>query len=94
MSAHRKKVLKLPARLDTAAAGKLKRHLVSRRGSDLSIDAGAVVMLGTMCAEVLLSAAQLWRQEGRALTVASPSVSFSESLRLLGIASDLLPAKD
>ena len=94
MSGRRKKTLKLNGRLDSAAAAQLRQDLIARRGADLAVDAGGVASLGAMSAQVLLAAAQAWRQDGRALTIATASASFSESLRLLGMTADLRAVKD
>lgn len=94
MSGRRKKTLKLNGRLDSAAATQLRNDLIARRGVDLNVDAEGVVSLGAMSAQVLLAAAQAWRQDGRSLAIGNASAPFSESLKLMGIGADLLAVKD
>lgn len=94
MSGRRKKTLKLNGRLDSAAAARLKQDLVARHGADLTVDAGGVASIGAMSAQVLLAAAQAWRQDGRSLKIGNASAPFSEGLRLMGMTADLRAVKD
>jgi anti-anti-sigma regulatory factor len=50
--------LRLPVRLDFAAARDLHAELLERRGSALSVDGTAVTFCGALAAQVLLSASR------------------------------------
>lgn len=72
--------LALPSRLDLTASAPLRDALLARRGRALTIDAGAVSHLGTLCLQILLSAAAEWRRERLAFTLSPCSSAFSRAL--------------
>jgi chemotaxis protein CheX len=84
----------LPPIMDIKAAGPLHAELLARRGKPLAMDASNVQRLGGQCLQVLMAAFAAWRADRKALTIASPSDAFRESLALLGFTVDSLTAKD
>jgi chemotaxis protein CheX len=84
--------LSLAARLDLNAARPLHAALLARRGDDLVIDAGRVQHLGALGLQLLLAAAQGWRQAGFAVSFARRSPEFDDALRLFGVTLDDLQA--
>ncbi len=80
--------LQLAARLDLGAAKPLHAALLSRCGGDLVLDAGQVTHLGALGLQLLLSAAQSWRQAGHALAITPRTRAFDDALRLYGVPLD------
>jgi chemotaxis protein CheX len=79
--------LALDARLDSAAAPGLIAALKLRQGEDLVLDAGAVTLLGALCAQALALAGQSWAAAGLSLRLDPVSSDLSEAARLLGLAA-------
>ena len=77
--------LQLPEILDLTAAAPLAQSFLSRRGSELSVDASQVRRIGTQCLQVLLAADATWKADGVRLCMESPSDEFLEGSQLLGI---------
>ena len=57
------KTLNLAAVLDLNEASTLRSKLMGLRGSNVAIDASGVERLGTLCVQVLLSAAKTWNED-------------------------------
>lgn len=83
------KTYHLPEKLTTAQANGLFKDLVEHRGSDLIIDAGAVVFLGGLCLQVLMSAQKTWASDAMSLEFSNALGAFTDCVHALG-ASDLL----
>lgn len=79
------KPLQLPEVLDLTAAAPLAKSLLSRRGSELNIDASRVNRVGAQCLQVLVAAAETWKTDGVGLRLMKPTPEFLEGSRLLGI---------
>ncbi len=79
------KRVKLDARLDSAAADRLRAQLKESADSDLTLDATAVEMLGGLCLEHLLSARSLWSARARAFAVDAPSAAMIDDLARYGL---------
>jgi chemotaxis protein CheX len=86
--------LRLAPHLDMPAASLLRGQLLRLRGHDVELDGSAVMRLGALCLQVLLSAARTWRQEGRAFRIIEPSRGLTEGLRQLGAAPALESAEE
>jgi len=71
--------------LDLLAAAGLARDLRDSRGNEVRIDASQVLHLGAQCLQVLLSAAQTWREDKIAMTISDESPGFLECLQLFGV---------
>ncbi|MGB3313558.1 MAG: STAS domain-containing protein [Albidovulum sp.] len=84
--------LVLDGRLDLPAAAPLFASLTVRCGTPLSLDAGQVSHLGTLCLQILLAAAAEWRKHGQVLTLSPVSAAFSEALSTFGVDLDALQA--
>lgn len=82
------KRLQLPEILDLTAAAPLAQTFLSRRGSELSVDASQVRRIGAQCLQVLLAAAATWKVDGVRLCLERPSNEFLEGSQLLGIRFD------
>jgi len=82
------KPLLLPEVLDLTAAAPLAQSLLSRRGTELSVDASQVRRVGAQCLQVILAAAATWKADGMRLGVERPTEEFLEGSRLLGIQFD------
>ncbi len=77
--------LRLAPLLDTPHAPLLAQEILGRRGAALTLDAGAVELLGGRCAEVLLAAAKQWREDGVPFRLEGSSEAFERDCRLLGL---------
>lgn len=82
----------LPARLDLTAVKPLARDLGDRAGNDLQIDASKVELLGGLCLQLLLAAAQSWAQRGRNLSYGPTSEAFATDLATFGLTAERLEA--
>ena len=72
--------LLLPRRLDLGQAAGLRQSLLDRRGAPVLLDAGDVAHLGGLCLQVLLAAAQGWRDGGLAFGFRARSAAFDAAL--------------
>ena len=77
--------LRLAPLLDTPHAPLLAKEILGRQGAALTLDAGAVELLGGRCAEVLLAAAKQWREDGAPFRLRGPSEAFRRDCGLLGL---------
>ncbi|MBD8553490.1 STAS domain-containing protein [Rhizobium sp. CFBP 8762] len=77
--------LTLPAVLDLNAASALKTQLLALRGSPVTIDAGQVDRLGTLCLQVLVSAGRTWEADNLPYTYENASDAFAKTTALLGV---------
>jgi len=84
------KTIKLPEKLNTAAAESLFRDLIAARGAPLTLDAGDVVQLGSLCCQVLISARRTWEADDVALTLDNVPQPILEGLEGLGLPSNIL----
>jgi len=83
-------VLTLQERLDFGAVSPLKTAILGHAGQDLDIDASGVTHLGTLCLQVLIAAANDWKQAGKTFRVTSPSDTCETQLALHGFSPDTL----
>ena len=79
---------KLPADLRGENAGELADQLLEKRGGDLVLDVCELERIDTPCVQVLLSAAQLWRDDANSIKIGGQSEVFEATLGLLGIDLD------
>jgi len=77
--------LSLPARLDSAAAGKLAGRLLALRGRPVTLTAGDVSVAGALGVQVLVAARRQWAQDGPLFRLAAPSAALLECCELLGV---------
>ena len=82
------KPLLLPEVLDLTAAAPLAQSFLSRRGTELSVDASQVRRVGAQCLQVILAAAATWKADGMRFGLEKPTEEFLEGSRLLGIQFD------
>ena len=82
----------LAPRLDAGASETLRSELLKRTGQDVTLDASAVVQVGGYGLEVLLTAAHVWRTEGKMLQVSAPSDAFLADLDHLGASIETISA--
>jgi chemotaxis protein CheX len=80
--------------LDLKAAAALHGELLPLRGQDVTLDASMVSRLGGQCLQVLLSALETWKADGRSLSFDKPSTAFIESFELFGVNRDARPQLD
>ena len=85
--------LRLPETLDYAAAPALAEALRQRRGAALSLDAGALRVVGASCAQLLLAAARAWRVDRRPLALVDLGPEARVQFSLLGIDPAMLIAE-
>lgn len=90
MSAKETVQVELPPVLDREAALKLTEIFRESRGRRLILDASQVTRLGTPCVQVLLSAAQTWREDLVSIRIVEASRPFREGLALLGLSVQAL----
>ncbi|WP_160011531.1 STAS domain-containing protein [Rhizobium sp. 18055] len=88
------KTLNLAATLDLNEASALRDKLLSMRGNAVSIDASAVERVGTLGAQVLMSAAKTWNQDKLAFTFTKVSDAFQKTMQLIGVDIQPLLAKE
>jgi len=82
-------VLKLPAKMNTAAAESLFRDIKTHRGNDLILDASDVQQLGGLCLQILISAEKTWIEDQKLLRFSQVSESLSTCLKRLGAPDSL-----
>ena len=56
--------ISLSGKLDLAAVGSLHEKLLSHKSQDVTVSLADVTQLGALCAQVLISAANLCRSDG------------------------------
>ncbi len=83
-------VLTLQERLDFGAVTPLKTAILGHTGQDLEVDASHVAHMGTLCLQVLIAAANDWKQAGKIFRVTSPSDICVTQLALHGFSPDTL----
>jgi chemotaxis protein CheX len=88
------KTLSLDNVLDLNAAGTLHTKLMSMRGSDLAIDGSSVERVGSLCIQVLMSAAKTWEEEKHSLTFSAMSDALMKTMQLTGVNYDHMLAKE
>lgn len=88
------KTLNLASTLDLNEASALRDKLLSLRGSAVSIDASAVERVGTLGAQVLMSAAKTWDQDKLAFNFTKVSDAFQKTMQLIGVDIHPLLAKE
>ena len=82
--------LTLQERLDFGAVTPLKTAILDQAGQDLEIDASHVAHMGTLCLQVLIAAANDWKQAGKTFRITSPSEICASQLALHGFSPDTL----
>lgn len=80
----------LPERFDSAAARNVLDAFKLRRGTDLTVDAGAVRRVGAQGLQILLSATRTWQADGYALSLENASAELLEAAHLLGLSTSEL----
>lgn len=76
----------LPARLDSAAAVALAHSLQGYTGKDVTLDAGAVSLLGALALQTLVVAGQTWRGAGLEFSLVNLSPQVARQIADLGLA--------
>jgi chemotaxis protein CheX len=77
--------------LDLKAAAGLHGDLLRLRGQDVILDASGVSRLGGQCLQILLSAINTWKADGRSLSFDNPSTAFIDGLELFGANRNAAP---
>ena len=77
--------LRLPARLDTAAAPGLRASLADHAGQPISLEASQVELLGGLCLETILIAKNRWEKEDIPFAMEKPSDAIRADLRTFGL---------
>jgi len=93
-SSKAKKTLNLAAVLDLNEASTLRSKLMDMRGSNVAIDASGVERLGTLCVQVLLSAARTWNEDKLSFTFTKVSEVFQRTMQVIGVDIEHLLAKE
>ncbi|WP_457647453.1 STAS domain-containing protein [Profundibacter sp.] len=83
-------VITLQERLDFGAVTPLKTNILGHAGQDLEIDASQVAHMGTLCLQVLIAAANDWKQAGKTFRIISPSETCKTQLALHGFSPDTI----
>lgn len=81
--------------LDLGAAERLHARLTDLRGLPLDIDASQVERLGGLCLQVLISARNTWRADGKSAVISQASTAFDDAWAMFaapGFNSDQPPA--
>ncbi len=87
-------VVKLADVLDQGKAEGLRAEILAHRQKDVVVDASTVTRPGTLCLQVLLSAAKSWAADGRSFRITRASPAFTEAMGTLGISPAQLQLKD
>jgi anti-anti-sigma regulatory factor len=82
--------VRLPARLDSAAAGSLVQTLAERQGGDVVLDAAGVDLLGAKAMQTLIVAAKDWHSAGHGFSVINLSSAVRAQLADLGLSDTSL----
>lgn len=77
--------IQLQGRLGLSDAEPLANRLRSLRGADMDVDASQVTHLGTLCQQVLLSAASEWHAAGHEFKLVNPTDACVDQLALCGL---------
>lgn len=77
--------VQLQGRLGLSDAEPLANRLRSIRGDDVEIDASQVTHLGSLCQQVLLSAASEWHGSGHEFKLTNPTEACIDQLALCGL---------
>ncbi|SFV37191.1 STAS domain-containing protein [Hyphomicrobium facile] len=80
--------LVLPDSCDSSSAASIKDLLVARRGAPLVVDAGQVNRVGVQTLQVLMAAANTWRNDGQSYAVTNPSAALLDTIALVGLSGD------
>ena len=80
--------LVLPDSCDSSSAAAIKDLLVARRGAPLVVDAGQVNRVGVQTLQVLMAAANTWRNDGQSYAVTNPSAALLDTIALVGLSGD------
>ncbi len=86
--------VKLPAKLDTAAAAHLHGALAACMGQDIILEASEVEQVGGRCLDVMLAARANCLAQGKAMTVHTPSGAMIHDLAILGSSPETLSTGD
>lgn len=87
-------ILKLPDNLDLNAASAMHAQLLEMKGQEIEVDASEVKKPGAQCIQVLVAAKKSWDADDKSLVIGSMSDAFENTLKILGISGDVLPAKE
>ena len=77
----------LQERLDSSVAEALLSDIDKAQGTDLTLDASSVTVLGGLCLEVLMCAIQIWQAAGLRLSIDGASDDFSQHLQRFGLST-------
>lgn len=83
--------LHLPARLDNSAASDLLEAFQRHQGQPLLVDGSAVTHLGSLSAQVIVSAVQSWASDGKTLEFIDGSDALYRAWSDLGLTHFDLP---
>lgn len=83
-------VIELPEVLDVNALEALHPELLSKRGSELCLDASALSAIGAQGLQLLLSAAETWRSDGEPFVIRNAHEDVLTAISLMGIEADTL----
>lgn len=88
------RVLRLPARMNYAAADELSEAFEHLRDSPIEVDASDVTHLGAIGLQVLLAARKQWQLDGVSFRLTGASAAFVDSLNLLGVQPETFSQED
>ncbi len=88
------RTLRLPARMNYAAADELSEAFEHLRDSPIEVDASEVTHLGAIGLQVLMAARTQWQLDGVLFRLTGSSPAFTDSLRLLGVPPDTFFEQD
>jgi chemotaxis protein CheX len=86
-------VLKLPRVLDVAAVRAVRKDLLDRRGTAMTIDASDVERIGALGIELLISANRQWLEDDRLLQMTGMSDSMKAAFTDLGLDATTLDVR-
>ena len=89
MSGDAPDVLVLPGRMDASTLPETHADIVSRRGTDLDLEASQVDRFGAQALQLVLSTFATWREDGFRLRVLDPSPAVRTAFDQLGCAPSL-----
>jgi len=83
----------LEPKLASIAAPGLYAQLAEHRQDTLVLNASRVEQIGVLCMQILVSACQTWRSEGKDFEIVEPSDVFRKSTETVGLPLSLVGAE-
>jgi len=84
------KRIDLAPKLDTASTQTLRDHLLAAADQDIVLVGTQVELFGALALELIMSAANIWKRQGLAISLEDPSTQMIDDLHRFGLTPDTL----